>query len=711
MGPRAGPASALEAEPLSLEPTEPSKLLRRLANPETTDKNAALVSVDEVAANRGLTVEGLGKLLERGLDRIVVGALRLDPQKRYPTASRLADDLNSYASGSALWIDTHPAAGAKGSTALRHRAGWSIRGRLGAMAAAALLVLAGLYVSTFLSPTPPAELRRFTLLPPADVALTEGPWNVPTVSPSGDRVAFIGSEQNGDVRLWARSFDSETALPVPSGQGAQNPFWSPDGSAMGFFALRQLRVASLDGRRDSQLAPTVGQRGGAWGSRDVILYAPDAGDGLFRVSPQGGAATRVTTPDRARGEIGHWWPQFLPDGERFVFFVASADPSVQGVYASSLSSAGKHRIVASPSSGIVAGEFILYVERGRLLSRPIDLGTLTVHGEPNVVSDSVAVTVNSQGVFSAWSEEVLVLAKGNVKGRTRIAWQDGTGRTTDFATRPGSFRNPDLADDGTKVAVEVHDDGANGVRVLDLRRGTEFDLAEEFANTEMGVLGPAGSDLYFASNVGGRLDIYRKEIGNMDAATLVVASPNDKFPTDVSPDGRYLAYHERNPGTDMDIVIASLDPEEEGPREFRLARSAGIQGSARFSPSGRHIAYLSSGPTRYQIYVQPFPSTGDECQVSIDGGYDPAWGESDDVLFFLDPDGTMMRSTRTSVDGCAFEAPVALFETTVRAPGASRNHYSTRPGQAGFLFNLSTPVGGVDSMDLVFNWGLLRDRS
>jgi len=41
----------------------------------------------------------------------------------------------------------------------------------------------------------------------------------------------------------------------------------------------------------------------------------------------GGEPVPVTTPDRERGEIGHWWTDFLPDGKSALFTVFTYEGS------------------------------------------------------------------------------------------------------------------------------------------------------------------------------------------------------------------------------------------------------------------------------------------------------------------------------------------------------------------------------------------------
>src|SRR5262247_4239454 len=80
----------------------------------------------------------------------------------------------------------------------------------------------------------------------------------------------------------------------------------------------------------------------------------------------------------------------------------------------------------------------------------------------------------------------------------------------------------------------------------------------------------------------------------------------------------------------------------------------------RFSRDGKWVAYASDKSGKYQIYVQPFPPTGEESQISFDGGTVPRWSHDGKELFFRDQAGNLMAAEIKSSP--AFEAfkPKAL---------------------------------------------------
>ena len=53
-----------------------------------------------------------------------------------------------------------------------------------------------------------------------------------------------------------------------------------------------------------------------------------------------------------------------------------------------------------------------------------------------------------------------------------------------------------------------------------------------------------------------------------------------------------------------------------------------------FSPDGRHLAYVSDESGRLEIYVQPYPPTGQKWRLSEDGGDNPLWSPDGRSLYY-----------------------------------------------------------------------------
>ena len=101
-------------------------------------------------------------------------------------------------------------------------------------------------------------------------------------------------------------------------EGAQVPFFSPNGQWIGFFADGMLKRVAVAGGVPSVITKTLFSDGASWGTSDTIIYS-EFGAGLAQVAVNGGDPTLLTVPDVERGEQAHVWPQILP-GEKHVLF-------------------------------------------------------------------------------------------------------------------------------------------------------------------------------------------------------------------------------------------------------------------------------------------------------------------------------------------------------------------------------------------------------
>ena len=174
------------------------------------------------------------------------------------------------------------------------------------------------------------------------------------ISPDGTAMAFA-AYRDSVPRLYIRSLDSFDAMPVPGTDWASYPFWSPDSRAIGFFASGKLQVIDRGGGPARTLCDAPIGRGATWSAAGQIVFAPNVSGPLYRVPVSGGKPVPVTILNRLHSDIAHMWPQFLPDGRRFLYHAISSDPSMSGIDVADVASGPARRVVASGSRGELVG--------------------------------------------------------------------------------------------------------------------------------------------------------------------------------------------------------------------------------------------------------------------------------------------------------------------------------------------------------------------
>src|SRR5262249_11887321 len=134
---------------------------------------------------------------------------------------------------------------------------------------------------------------------------------------------------------WIRDVEDTNAKPLSGAEDPGGIFWAPDNERLAFFSQQSLKVVDVHDGDVRTLAPAPGSTSGSWSQSGDILIDSSEGGGLFRISAATGTRTRVTSPDRSTGER-HFQPQFLPDGERYLFLIKTSQPSTTGIYLGSL---------------------------------------------------------------------------------------------------------------------------------------------------------------------------------------------------------------------------------------------------------------------------------------------------------------------------------------------------------------------------------------
>lgn len=275
--------------------------------------------------------------------------------------------------------------------------GRTVRTRFVVAAASAAAIAALLSVAVWRTPTsqPPApQAVRFQVGPPPNSTLVtplSGADNSGTVSPDGTRLAFVAADQSGTGVLWVRPLDSLDARPLAGTEGAAFPFWSPDGQFIGYFTSSALKKVPADGGPSQTISSRAiaGAGGATWGSQGTILFANSAGP-ILRVSAEGGQPVPLIEPDAARGEFGRFWPEFLPDGRRFVFWAQAVTPDSGGIFLGSIDSREVTRLAASDTKALFAvPDSLLFVRQGTLLQQRFDVSRLELT-DPRLHSRSSA---------------------------------------------------------------------------------------------------------------------------------------------------------------------------------------------------------------------------------------------------------------------------------------------------------------------------------
>jgi Tol biopolymer transport system component len=533
------------------------------------------------------------------LDHIVSRCVRKHPDDRWQTASDVLAELKWAAQGSAragvISVAERPPR--------RERLAWIV-------AMCAISALAGALLVTLLFVRRPAPVDSpvvtLSVLPPERARL----GGALAVSPDGRYIVFDGLGEDGRSALWVRALDSPEAQPLRGTDDGTYPFWSPNSREIGFFAAGKLKKTSLVGGPPQVLADAASGRGGSWSSNGVILFAPEPNNSLYRVSAAGGAVTAATQLDTASQVNGHRWPSFLPDGQHFVYTVQGARADTRGIYVGSLDSTATTRLMGWFVNGAYVQGNLLFVNDGLLMAQPLDTNGPRLVGEARPVADHVAYSGGlGYAAFAASSGGVVAYRRGGRTATSQLGWFDRRGKRLETlpTTENESSYGASLSPDQTTVAANSFINATANIWLFELARGITSRFTFAPANDLSPIWSPDGTLIVFASNRAGTYDLYQKSRTGTGQEILLLKSGSAKWPTDWSPDGRFLLYTEINTKTGGDIwqlpVAGSRTPTP-------ILRTEFNEYGAQLSPNGRWLAYVSDESGRPEVYVQSFPPSG-----------------------------------------------------------------------------------------------------
>jgi serine/threonine-protein kinase len=570
---------------------------------------------------------------------------------------------------------------------------------------------------TVSAPEPSRPLIRVAGDVGAPVSLNTTQGASAVLSPDGQRLVFVGQARtdSGAPRLYTRRLDTLGASPIPGTEGAMNPFFSPDGAWLGFFANSKLRKIPIAGGTAIDLADALNGRGGSWGDDNQIVYMPDFYSGLWKVPAGGGVVTQVTFPPKG-SRTTHRWPQVLP-GSKAVIYTSNrtligyenGDVVLQPL------PSGEPRVIQKNAyfGQYLASGHLTFVHKGALHAVPFDIKSLTATGEALPVLDDVSSGSLWTGAaqFSASSDGTAVYVPGS-NVNSGVTTVDRSGARASILDQIHNWANPQFSPDGRRIAFDIFDGAQTDIWVYDLVDQSLSRLTTSPRIEVKPIWSPDGKRIAFFSveDDGTYRAAWQLADGSGSAKTLL-GKDVTSIPTSFHPSGRYLAYVELSDKTSFDAKVVELNLEADGDwkpgRTIDVATTPASELEPTFSPDGRWIAYGSAQTGRSEIYVRPFPGLDGTWQVSSAGGAFPTWSKSGHELLFATLDQRIM-AVSYSTDGSAFRATAPRVWTDERhrltGPTFMRN-FDLRPDGARVAFSKVADAGekSSDPVVMVFN--------
>ena len=621
------------------------------------------------------------------LEAIIAICLAKDPEQRWSTAHDVVLQLTLIANSEA--DSAKPAAGR-----LPGRAAFTI-------SLLALLVGAGVaaLVTRWVRPAQEAHPAiRFSITLPKDAPLAlPNPTPTLALAPDGSAIAYVaafrpsqsagdvftGSEQgralasNGAMpgglstrtanglsestgaatALYVRRMDRSAPERVPGGEEAMDPFFSPDGKWLGWFARGLMKKVMLAGGAPVTICEVTSvYMGGAYWASDGFIYFTPAD--LMRVPASGGQPEVLAKVDASK-DADYQSPQLLPGGKAVLLTrrplnITNYNDAV--IFAYRLDTHESVTLVEGGTAGIyLPSGHLLYVRGGSFFALPFDAAKLKVLGAPvEVLRGGMLSETSGNAILAVSGNGVLAYAPGGPEqfDNGEVVEISRSGPVRVLSPSPRYLAEPALAPDGQNFAVTIR--AANDdIWLVNRARGafTRFTFAG--GDNQVPIWSGDGSHVIYSRSNRTRNLFWRPVNGGPEER--LTSGDTVQFPDSSTRDGKLLAFTQWT-GANADIYLLPLDGAH---TPHPLIASRFNEQGGMFSPDGKWLAFVSDESGGNEVYVQPFGHEGVRSVVSTGGGGRPMWDHVGKRLYYSAGD-VVMQVAFDSATGNIGQATVAL---------------------------------------------------
>jgi Tol biopolymer transport system component len=318
-------------------------------------------------------------------------------------------------------------------------------------------------------------------------------------------------------------------------------------------------------------------------------------------------------------------------------------------------------------------------------------------GEPFSIAAS-APAFNGQSLVSVSNAGVVVATAG--PSERVLAWHDRAGHVRSASAQPTGATTVALSRDGTRALVADQGD----VWLFDLSRGVPIRLTSSKGDDGFVSWSADQKHAIFATTRNGAYEIWRTPVDGSGPDEPLLQIGRNVFPTDASPDGRWLLVS--SPGNGGGFDIAALDLMN-GRRLVPLLSSTFEERGGAFSPDGRWFAYMSNeAGGQLEMFLARFPEADRRIRVSDGGAAVPRWSGNGQELFYVRDDGQMMRvPLKKGRDGLELGTAQPLFQTRLDVPNLPFwPRYDVVADGQRFLMLDPAPNSASSSVTVMLDW-------
>lgn len=611
------------------------------------------------------------------LEAVVTKALRKDASHRYQTGADMVADLAALnlTSGSGART-TMASSSTPPSIPSPHPSGLSGT-KVAGIAIIALLVGAFLSSAWFASGDDGTSFDIALSLPGLEAKIgreAATASDLVALSYDGKMVAYMGvAPEEG---LFVRDLTTgESARRIAS--RAETPAFSPDGRFIAYASGGTLYRAGLQGDAPQKLVDQITDIVGLqWATDGYLYFAADYATGVSRIAADGGPVERITIPDHATGEIGHVYPDMLPDGRTLLYTAYSKD----GYELRTLDVESKQlsKLGFGVSPHFIGPDIVIYAQGPRLLAARLDIkkGQL---GPPVVLSEAIYHNLASFSTnFGVSQNGDVLFIDGASTWNVPLEIRGWDGASQIVAPEVPDINQYGLSSDGRYIVMAGQDAVADpDIWLYDLQTGDTRQVTKNPLYDAQPVLSSDGSTIWFSSERNGLSDIYSIDLvtGSVDQ---VFSDSIPKYISSLSKDGSFLIYQAA-----FDLYVLDL---RNGGVPEKVVEGGVEEREGQFSPDGKWIVYSSEESGQPEVFVVDYPVTRPRQRITTGGGKFPKWSKDGRSIYYKH--GTELFRVPVNATGGRSGDPVRIMENVF-------DEFVLLPDDTGILIRATPPHRSV----------------
>ncbi len=639
------------------------------------------------------------------VDLAIAKGLAKLPADRWSTANEFADALTNAdrAPGAAGSVAVYGAGAGASAGAADRQATRVLKRRFVVVSVVAIAAMVAAAWGWGRSVSPDGQRARFALAFGDSVRLrTDRIGMNVAVATDGSQIAWLGGDPM--PRIFVRALDELTPRPVPGSENAMNPQFSPDGSAIAFIVGGRLQRVPLAGGPVATIADEVVNY--SWGDNDVVVYSRNPGPnaGLWRVSAAGGTPMRLTTPDSARREGRHVWPQVLPGGNAAVFAIRRAGGGSEIDSLAVVEFAGgaiTYLGIRGSNPRFAPTGHLLFSQRdGSVRGIRFDPATFRLTEPAVPVLASVAVLPASnvgQGgamTFAVSANGTMVYQPGTPLGQ--LVRVDRKGGILPLLPDTQQYVDPRVSPDGRRIAMSIVASSGRSDLWVHTIGGTSSAFTNGGSVNQV-TWTPNGRQLAWRDFTDGasRATVHWAPWDGSGVPEMILTSGSGIAWLPSSKDG-FIITSSATTSANIDRVSLNTIPGTLTP----FVNTPATETAAKVSPDGAWLAFTSNQSGRPEVYVCSTSDPSNLRQISTHGGDEAVWSRNGRELFYRD--GRKLIAAQVTTTSGFVIARRDTVMTDLYQVGANYAAYDVMPDGQSFI--MIRPIGAGAPPVIVLNW-------